>query len=76
MEKPDGMVIQGLGRPKEQGRLTATNGQSHGDHRVAMSIAIGGLTALKETRVNDADCIETSFPDFYGKLLALLTASR
>jgi 3-phosphoshikimate 1-carboxyvinyltransferase len=76
MEKPDGMVIQGLGRLKEQGRLTATNGQSHGDHRVAMSIAIGGLTGLKETRVNDADCIETSFPDFYGKLLALLTASR
>ena len=45
-EKPDGLVIEGLGRPEEYGRLTATNGQSHGDHRVAMSIAIGGLTAL------------------------------
>lgn len=74
-EQPDGMVIQGLGRHKEHGQLTATVGQSHGDHRVAMSIAIGALTATKETRVNDTDCIETSFPDFHDKLLALLIAS-
>ena len=73
-EKPDGLVIEGLGRPEEHGRLTATNGQSHGDHRVAMSIAIGGLTALEETTVRDTDCIETSFPDFHGKLLDLLAA--
>jgi 3-phosphoshikimate 1-carboxyvinyltransferase len=71
-EQSDGMVIQGLGCPKEHGRLTATNGQSHGDHRVAMSIAIGGLTALNETTVRDTDCIETSFPDFHRTLLVLL----
>lgn len=76
IEQPDGMVIQGLGRHKENGRLTATVGQSHGDHRVAMSIAIGALTATRETRVSDTDCIDTSFPDFNDKLLALLTASR
>ncbi len=75
-EKPDGMLIQGLGRPKENGRLTAAEGQSHGDHRVAMSIAIGGLTASTETIVSDTDCIETSFPDFHRKLLDLLTESR
>jgi 3-phosphoshikimate 1-carboxyvinyltransferase len=75
IEQPDGMVIQGLGHHKENGRLTATVGQSHGDHRVAMSIAIGALTATKETRVSDTDCIETSFPDFNDKLLALLSAS-
>lgn len=75
-EKPDGMLIQGLGRPKENGRLTAAQGQSHGDHRVAMSIAIGGLTASTETIVSDTDCIETSFPDFHRKLLDLLTESR
>ncbi len=75
-EKPDGMLIQGLGRPKENGRLTAAQGQSHGDHRVAMSIAIGGLTASAETIVSDTDCIETSFPDFHRKLLDLLTESR
>jgi 3-phosphoshikimate 1-carboxyvinyltransferase len=75
-EKPDGMLIQGLGRPKENGRLTAAQGQSHGDHRVAMSIAIGGLTASTETIVSDTECIETSFPDFHRKLLDLLTESR
>lgn len=75
-EKPDGMVIQGLGRSGENGRLTATHGQSHGDHRVAMSIAIGGLTASTETVVSGTDCIETSFPDFHRKLLDLLTESR
>ena len=74
-ETPDGMVIQGVGHSKEHGRLTATKGQSHGDHRVAMSIAIGALAATKETTVNDTDCIETSFPDFHGKLLQLLSES-
>jgi 3-phosphoshikimate 1-carboxyvinyltransferase len=75
-EQPDGLVIEGLGRSKENGRLTATNARSHGDHRVAMSIAIGGLTAATETVVYDADCIETSFPDFHGKLFDVLTAPR
>ena len=73
IEKPDGMVIQGLGRSKENGRLVATSGQSHGDHRVAMSIAIGALTAAAETVVQDSDCIETSFPDFQHQLLDLMT---
>ncbi|HET9867928.1 MAG TPA: hypothetical protein VFQ06_11590, partial [Nitrospira sp.] len=49
------------------------DGKSHGDHRVAMSIAIAGLTALDETRVHEADCIETSFPDF-DQVLAQLTS--
>jgi 3-phosphoshikimate 1-carboxyvinyltransferase len=76
IEKPDGMVIQGLGRPKEHGRLIATQGQSHGDHRVAMSLAIAGLTASSQTIVDDTGCIETSFPDFHGTLLDLLSAPR
>lgn len=75
-EKPDGMVIQGLGRPKENGRLNATEGHSHGDHRVAMSIAIGGLTASAATVINETDCIETSFPGFHRKLLDLLTENH
>lgn len=75
-ERPDGLVVQGIGQPKENGRLTATSGQSHGDHRVAMSIAIGGLTAPTETVIHDTDCIETSFPEFNRKLLELLTGSH
>lgn len=70
-ERPDGMVIRGLGRAGENGRLTATRGQSHGDHRVAMSLAIGALTASADTMITGTDCIETSFPDFHRTLLKL-----
>ena len=71
-EKPDGMVIEGIGHRNEIGRLTATHGKSHGDHRVAMSLAIGGLTAPTETMIDDTDCIDTSFPGFHDRLAALV----
>jgi 3-phosphoshikimate 1-carboxyvinyltransferase len=70
-ERPDGMVIQGLGRSRENGRLQSASGRSHGDHRVAMSLAIAALTALGESVVQDTDCIETSFPDFRASLLQI-----
>jgi 3-phosphoshikimate 1-carboxyvinyltransferase len=73
IERPDGMTIQGVGKLGENGRLTAATCQSHGDHRVAMALAIAGLTALTNTVIDDTDCIETSFPDFESKLLELLT---
>lgn len=73
-EKPDGMVIQGVGRAGHNGRLTGTlAGRSHGDHRVAMSLAIGGLTAATPTHVDDTGCVETSFPNFEETLGRLLT---
>ncbi|HEY6085315.1 MAG TPA: 3-phosphoshikimate 1-carboxyvinyltransferase, partial [Nitrospira sp.] len=75
-EMPDGLRIQGLGRMRENGRLTATHGHSHGDHRVAMSVAIGGLTASSETIIDDTDCIETSFPDFSSRLVELTADVR
>jgi 3-phosphoshikimate 1-carboxyvinyltransferase len=75
-ETPDGMVIQGLGHPKENGRLQPANGRSHGDHRVAMSLAIAGLTARGKSVVQDAECIETSFPDFHRSLVRLAGQSR
>ena len=74
-ERPDGMVIQGLGRKGANGTLTGATCASHGDHRVAMSVAIGALTAAQPTQIQDTDCIETSFPNFDRKLLELLTDS-
>ena len=74
-ERPDGMVIQGLGRKGANGALTGATCESHGDHRVAMSVAIGGLTAAQPTQILDTACIETSFPNFDRKLLELLTDS-
>jgi len=75
-ETPDGMVIQGLGHHKENGQLQATNGRSHGDHRVAMSLAMAGLTARTKSVVQDTECIETSFPDFHRSLMRLAGQAR
>ncbi len=74
-ERPDGMVIQGLGRKGANGTLTGATCASHGDHRVAMSVAIGALTAAQPTQIQDTACIETSFPKFDRTLEELLTHS-
>jgi 3-phosphoshikimate 1-carboxyvinyltransferase len=69
-EQPDGLRIAG-GAP-----LNSAVCQSHGDHRVAMAMAVAGLVAKGETRVEDTDCVDTSFPDFDKKLRGLLTHPR
>jgi len=57
-EHPDGMEIQG------RESLHAAVCESHGDHRIAMSLAVAGLAAAGETVIRDAQWIETSFPGF------------
>jgi 3-phosphoshikimate 1-carboxyvinyltransferase len=37
---------------------------SCGDHRIAMSMLIASLVSSGECRVNDTECIATSFPNF------------
>ncbi|MBU0574310.1 MAG: 3-phosphoshikimate 1-carboxyvinyltransferase, partial [Candidatus Margulisbacteria bacterium] len=66
-EKEDGMVIHG---PTP---LKGCNVESHGDHRVAMSLAIAGFIAEGETRISNTDCIETSFPGFEKLLNGSIT---
>lgn len=75
-ETKDGLIIQGLGQglgAAKTKRLQGAACTSYGDHRVAMSMAIAGLTAEGVTKIQDTDCIETSFPGFESKLLELLT---
>ncbi|MHB8846017.1 MAG: 3-phosphoshikimate 1-carboxyvinyltransferase [Nitrospirota bacterium] len=57
-ELSDGMEITG------RERLTGAVCNSHGDHRIAMSMAMAGLAASGETIVQDTAWIETSFPGF------------
>ncbi len=57
-ELPDGLEITG------RERLNGATCESHGDHRIAMSLAVAGLTATGQTVVRDAEWIETSFPGF------------
>jgi 3-phosphoshikimate 1-carboxyvinyltransferase len=42
--------------------------ESHGDHRIAMSLAVAGLFADGETVIQNAECVDISFPEFF-KLL-------
>jgi len=58
VETGDGMEITGAGR------LLGCSVDSFGDHRIAMSMLIAGLTASGETTVTDTGCIATSFPSF------------
>jgi 3-phosphoshikimate 1-carboxyvinyltransferase len=57
-EKEDGWVIEG---PTP---LQGTGCRSHDDHRIAMSMAVAGLIAFGETRIQGAECIDISFPGF------------
>lgn len=61
-ELPDGMEI--TGKKTLRGSLC----ESHGDHRIAMSLAVAGLVAEGTTTVRDAEWIETSFPGFSAML--------
>jgi len=60
-EFDDGMDIVG-GRPKppQQGAIF----NSHGDHRVAMSMIVAGLATERGITISNTDCIDTSFPGF------------
>ncbi len=61
-EKEDGMVIKGVGK------LEGARCRSHGDHRIAMALAIAGLCARRKTEILDSGCIATSFPGFEDTL--------
>ena len=60
--RPDGMVIAGV----EQ--LNGGTVTSHGDHRIAMSLAVAALSARDSVTIQDAACTETSFPGFWDLL--------
>lgn len=58
-EYPDGYAVNG-------GFLHKACVNSHGDHRIAMSFLIAGLRCGME--VEDIECINTSFPNFFELL--------
>jgi 3-phosphoshikimate 1-carboxyvinyltransferase len=64
-EAPDGFAARG---PSSLGgdRL-----DSHGDHRLAMSLAVAGLAARDTLAVGGAECIAESFPNFTALMNSL-----
>jgi 3-phosphoshikimate 1-carboxyvinyltransferase len=61
-EREDGLTLQG------GARLRGARVRSHGDHRIAMALAIAGLVASTETEIEGADCVAVSFPGFFEAL--------
>jgi 3-phosphoshikimate 1-carboxyvinyltransferase len=61
-ERPDGFVVRG-GR-----RLRGARVRSHGDHRIAMALAVAGLAASGATEIDGAECVAVSFPSFFEVL--------
>lgn len=65
-ETEDGMIIRG-GRPLH-GALV----DSHMDHRIAMTFAVAALCAEGTTKIQDAECVNISYPGFYEDLKRLI----
>ena len=65
-ERPDGFVVQG------PTRLRGARVDSHGDHRLAMMLAVGGLIASGATRIDGSESVSKSFPDFEKVLKGLV----
>ena len=61
-EAPDGMRIRGTREP-----LTGLV-QTQGDHRLAMAFGVLGSSAHAEFQIDDPDCVNVSYPDFWRDL--------
>ena len=66
IEHDDGYEIIG-------GVLNSATVNSYGDHRIAMSFSIAGITC--GMHINDIACIDTSFPNFFDILCKITTVN-
>ena len=64
-ERPDGMTIRGVDR------LQGAPCDSASDHRIAMTMAVAGLTAIGETTIVGAEAADVSYPGFWRTLDSL-----
>lgn len=61
-EQPDGLRIEG------GAKLRGVECQAHGDHRIAMMLAIAALVAEGETKIAGAEVADVSYPEFWADL--------
>ena len=64
----DGWVIKG---PRH---LEGARVKTLADHRVAMAMAVAGTIADGDTTIEDAECVDISYPEFFDQLEALRKA--
>ncbi len=63
-ESQDGAVVHG-------GSFSGGTVDSHGDHRVAMSLAVAGTIAGDSVLIRDVAAVDTSFPGFAGCMASI-----
>ena len=61
----DGMIIRG-GNP-----LRGATIHCKYDHRIAMTFSVAGINAQGTTVIEDAECVDVSYPNFYEQLQML-----
>lgn len=59
----DGFIIKGTG-----GSIKGAQVDSHGDHRIAMSLAVAALLAEGDTTINNSGVVNISFPAFWDTI--------
>jgi 3-phosphoshikimate 1-carboxyvinyltransferase len=64
-ENDDGLTINGVCK------LHGTKINPHNDHRIAMACAVAALGAKGETKIQDVECINKSYPQFFSDMRAL-----
>jgi len=64
-ERPDGMIIEGVDS------LQGATIESFADHRIVMAFAVAALKAEGTTRINQAESVAVSYPDFIENMQEL-----
>lgn len=54
------------------GKINPATVYSHGDHRIAMSLAVSALRCEGEVTIQEAECVEKSYPTFFEDLKSLI----
>lgn len=60
-EEPDGLIVH-------PSKLVGGSVSSHGDHRVAMALAVAALRADGPVTIEQAQCVDVTFPGFFDAL--------
>jgi len=68
-ERPDGFVVGG---PSGRRRPRGGTADARGDHRMAMAFAVAALAAEGPSRIDGADAVAISYPDFFATLERLV----
>ena len=63
-ETADGLLI-------EESELKGTEVHGHGDHRVVMALAVAGLNASGDTKIDTAEAVAVTFPQFADCMVRL-----